>query len=99
MSQMALGGRLDITFQQVQKYEKGSNRVGTGRLQAIAEILGVPVSAFYEDKGSNGAASPAVADLVEASSATRLLRSYTQIADPKIKQALVVPAESMAGRD
>jgi transcriptional regulator with XRE-family HTH domain len=99
MSQMALGGRLDITFQQVQKYEKGSNRVGAGRLQAIAEILGVPVSAFYEDKAGNGAASSAVADLVEASSATRLLRSYTQIADPKIQQALVVLAESMAGRD
>ena len=99
MSQMALGGRLDITFQQVQKYETGSNRVGAGRLQAIAEILGVPVSAFYEDKAGNGPASSAVADLVEASSATRLLRSYTQIADPKIQQALIVLAESMAGRD
>jgi hypothetical protein len=60
--------------------------------------LGVPVSAFYEDKGSNGAASSAVTDLVEASSAARLLRSYTQIADPKIQQALIVLAESMAGK-
>jgi transcriptional regulator with XRE-family HTH domain len=87
MSQTALGGHLDLTFQQIQKYEKGSNRVGAGRLQAIAEVFGVPVSAFYQDVGSNGDASAAVADLVETSSAMRLLRSYAQIADPTVQHS------------
>jgi transcriptional regulator with XRE-family HTH domain len=99
MSQMALGDHLDVTFQQVQKYEKGSNRVGAGRLQVIAEIFGVPVSALYEEHGSNGFASTAGVDIVDVSAAMRLLRSYAQIADPKIQLAFIVLAESIAGRD
>ena len=47
MSQTELGGVLDVTFQQVQKYETGSNRISAGRLQQIAEVLGVPVTYFY----------------------------------------------------
>jgi transcriptional regulator with XRE-family HTH domain len=99
MSQTALGGHLKLTFQQIQKYEKGSNRVGAGRLQAIAEVFGVPVSAFYADAGGNLDASPAVADLVETSSAMRLLRSYAQIADPNVQQAFLMLAESIAERE
>jgi transcriptional regulator with XRE-family HTH domain len=99
MSQTALGGHLDLTFQQIQKYEKGSNRVGAGRLQAIAEVFGVPVSAFYQDVGSNGDASAAVADLIETSSAMRLLRSYAQIADPTVQQAFLMLAESIADKE
>ena len=49
MSQEKLGENLGITFQQIQKYEKGTNRVGASRLQAIASILGVPVAFFFED--------------------------------------------------
>ncbi|MCK5746128.1 MAG: helix-turn-helix transcriptional regulator, partial [Oricola sp.] len=49
MSQEKLGEQLGITFQQVQKYEKGTNRVGASRLQNIAAILGVPVAFFFED--------------------------------------------------
>ena len=49
MSQTALGTALGITFQQVQKYEKGTNRVGASRLSDMARILGVPVSYFFED--------------------------------------------------
>src|SRR6185437_5775644 len=49
MSQESLGEQLGITFQQIQKYEKGTNRVGASRLQAISSILNVPVSFFFED--------------------------------------------------
>src|SRR3974390_2752228 len=49
MSQEKLGELLGLTFQQVQKYEKGVNRIGAGRLYQVADILGVPVSYFYED--------------------------------------------------
>src|SRR2546429_4777702 len=64
MSQEKLGDALDLTFQQVQKYEKGTNRIGASRLQHIAQILQVPVSFFFEGgpaaEGSRGAsvASP-----------------------------------------
>ncbi|MCA0016647.1 helix-turn-helix domain-containing protein, partial [Mesorhizobium sp. B264B1A] len=57
MSQEKLGENLGITFQQIQKYEKGTNRVGASRLQAIASILGVPVAFFFED--APGQESPA----------------------------------------
>ena len=49
MSQEKLGEALGITFQQIQKYEKGANRVGASRLQAIATVMNVPVSFFFED--------------------------------------------------
>lgn len=49
MSQEKLGEHLGITFQQIQKYEKGTNRVGASRLQAIASVLKVPVAFFFED--------------------------------------------------
>src|SRR5437763_14219657 len=57
MSQERLGELLGLTFQQVQKYEKGINRIGAGRLFEVAGILGVPVSFFYEDV--NGKPAPA----------------------------------------
>ena len=49
MTQEKLGDQLGVTFQQVQKYEKGANRIGASRLQEIAQILNVPVSYFFED--------------------------------------------------
>lgn len=59
MSQEKLGDALGITFQQIQKYEKGTNRIGASRLQHIARVLTIPVSFFFEDApGSEGAASP-----------------------------------------
>ncbi len=65
MSQEKLGESLGITFQQIQKYEKGTNRVGASRLQNISGILNVPVSFFFEDApGENTSAS----GLAEASS-------------------------------
>jgi transcriptional regulator with XRE-family HTH domain len=49
MNQQILGGRLDLTFQQIQKYEKGTNGIGASRLQQIGKILKVPASYFFED--------------------------------------------------
>ena len=54
MTQTELGDGLGLTFQQVQKYEKGSNRIGASRLQHIAEILQVPISFFFEGTGDTG---------------------------------------------
>src|SRR5262245_65111905 len=54
ISQTELGGVLDVTFQQVQKYETGTNRISAGRLQQIAEVLDVPVTYFYAGLDDNG---------------------------------------------
>ena len=74
MSQEKLACALDLTFQQVQKYEKGTNRIGAGRLQRIAGILEVPVSTFFTDT-KNSTHTKSIFELVESASAFRLLRA------------------------
>ena len=79
MSQTELGGVLDVTFQQVQKYETGSNRISAGRLQQIAEGLDVPVAYFYAglDDGADQRTMPAEpeVDLLQSAHAVRLVRA------------------------
>jgi transcriptional regulator with XRE-family HTH domain len=104
MSQEKLGEALGLTFQQVQKYEKGTNRVSAGRLQRIAELLNVPVTFFYGGMGMrtkrHDAENAGIA-LVQTKGAMRLLRSYSDIPSRGTKYALVVIAESLRkrGRD
>jgi transcriptional regulator with XRE-family HTH domain len=95
LSQEKLGDELGITFQQVQKYEKGVNRIGAGRLQRISEILGVPVSEFFATSGSEPSAGN-LYELVDSASALRLLRAYARIPDPQVKQAVTVLVEKIA---
>jgi transcriptional regulator with XRE-family HTH domain len=95
MSQGKLGDQLGVTFQQIQKYEKGTNRIGAGRLQRISEIFNVPVSAFFSSPGSK-APSESLFELVDASAALRLLRAYSRISSPALKQALTTLAEEIA---
>ena len=59
MTQEKLGEQLGVTFQQVQKYEKGVNRIGASRLQDVSRILDVPVSFFFEDAGADADADAA----------------------------------------
>jgi transcriptional regulator with XRE-family HTH domain len=106
MSQEKLGESLGITFQQIQKYEKGTNRVGASRLQAIASILNVPVSFFFEDAPDS--ASAEVRGLAEDSSATyivdfmnsaeglQLNRAFIRISDPKIRRRVVDLVKTLA---
>ena len=108
MSQEKLGEALGLTFQQVQKYEKGTNRVGASRLQQISEILQVPVS-FLFDGGPSGAvnggsfaegASPAyVSDFLATSEGLALTRAFTRISDSKMRRAIVELVEQIASRD
>lgn len=101
MSQEALASTLGITFQQVQKYEKGTNRVGASRLQHIAVTLGVPVSFFFEDApggAGNSIVSEANAlmhhllkpDVVE------LVRSFASIADATARAGLLSAVKAVA---
>ncbi len=90
MSQEKLGDRLGLTFQQVQKYEKGTNRVAASRLQAMCDILQVPVPFFFEGapqiaghvrKGAEAPSPAFVSDFLANSDGLRLVRAFTQIGD------------------
>ncbi|MEQ1937622.1 helix-turn-helix transcriptional regulator [Mesorhizobium sp. CN5-321] len=105
MSQEKLGENLGITFQQVQKYEKGTNRVGASRLQAIASILGVPVAFFFEDAPGQDTAAGGFAEesptafAVEFCSTPeglQLNRAFYRIADPKVRRRIVDLVKSLS---
>ena len=97
MSQTQLGERIGVTFQQVQKYENGSNRVGAGRLTQIAEALNVSVTAFFETSGEvaerNG--QPSVTKLLAHPSAIRMLQAYSSIPDSGTQFAIVRLMEAL----
>jgi transcriptional regulator with XRE-family HTH domain len=108
MSQEKLGEALGLTFQQVQKYEKGTNRVGASRIQQISEILQVPVSFLFEGgpSGIGSAAgftegtSPAyVSDFLATSEGLALTRAFTRITDGKLRHSIVDLVEQIAARE
>lgn len=97
MSQEKLGDALGLTFQQVQKYEKGTNRIGASRLQLIANILSVPVAFFFEGAPQgNGHASPGVApspayvsDFLASSDGLALTKAFMRIKSAKLRRRIV----------
>jgi transcriptional regulator with XRE-family HTH domain len=111
MSQEKLGDALSLTFQQVQKYEKGTNRIGASRLQQIAHSLQVPVSFFFEgapellNGGSNGmdhtgAPSPAyVSDFLATSDGLSLTKAFMRIKDQKLRRRIVDLVSQIAGEE
>jgi transcriptional regulator with XRE-family HTH domain len=98
LSQTNLADGIGLTFQQVQKYENGANRVSAGRLQTIADLLNIPVAFFYDGPGARAkkrdAADPALAFL-QTKGAMRLVRAYAEISSRTARYALVVLAESL----
>ena len=108
MSQEKLGDALGLTFQQVQKYEKGTNRIGASRLQQISEILQVPVSFFFEGAptqpgalpgGMSEAPSPAyVSDFLATSDGLALTKAFVQIKDGKLRRRIVDLVEAIVDR-
>jgi transcriptional regulator with XRE-family HTH domain len=109
MSQEKLGDALGLTFQQVQKYEKGTNRIGASRLQQISNILQVPVSFFFEgaphlpghhSSGMGEAPSPAyVSDFLATSDGLSLTKSFMKIKNGKLRRRIVDLVEQIAGED
>jgi transcriptional regulator with XRE-family HTH domain len=96
MSQEKLGNQLALTFQQIQKYENGTNRIGAARLQRIAQILGVSVSALYPDPVPAGRNSQEVTELIDTGSTLRLLRAYSRMRSPSLQRALTTLVEEIA---
>ena len=109
MSQEKLGDALGLTFQQVQKYEKGTNRIGASRLQQISDILQVPVSFLFEGGPAgtstlNGAMAEApspsyVSDFLATSEGLALTRAFTRISDAKLRRSIVDMVEQIAARE
>ena len=98
LSQTALANELGVTFQQVQKYEKGTNRIGASRLHAMARVLGVPVTYFFPqtDESSTAPKPTEVLNLLSIPGAVDLLRDYAAISDRLARKALVVMARTLA---
>ena len=105
ISQADLGKKIGVTFQQVQKYEKGANRVGASRLTRIAKVLGVPVSTFFggpETAAEGGAATEASRldlEYLVVPGALRLLRAYGKIRESVLRRTIVMFVEKIAAGD
>jgi len=105
MSQEKLGEALGLTFQQVQKYEKGTNRIGASRLKQISQVLGVPIGFFFDGApvgaGEEGgfAESPStgyVADFLSTSEGVQLNKAFIRIRDQKVRKRIVDLVNALA---
>jgi len=105
ISQEKLGEALGLTFQQVQKYEKGTNRISASRLQQIAKMLGVPVAFFFEgapsgeppaEGFSDTANATYVADFLATSEGVHLSKAFVRIKSPRIRRRVIDLVEALA---
>jgi transcriptional regulator with XRE-family HTH domain len=103
MSQTALAKRLGITFQQVQKYEKGTNRVGASRIQGIASILGIKVNVLFPDslsgsdhEASSGREGRELEAFAASSEGFALNQAFTKIKDANVRRRVVALVSALA---
>ncbi len=102
LSQTELADRIGVTFQQVQKYEKGVNRIGAGRLQRISEALEVPISFFFGGQPGGASAretsgnAESIFGFMQTSGAVRIVKAFHKIKSRKARQLLVEMAEELA---
>jgi transcriptional regulator with XRE-family HTH domain len=88
MSQTDLGTQIGVTFQQIQKYEKGTNRVGAGRLLAIAGVLDVPVKSFFDGvKGAGKGRAPI--EFLSKRDAFKLAEAFEKITEQRVRNSVV----------
>ena len=97
ISQSELADKLGVSFQQVQKYEKGVNRVGAARLQQIATALDVPITFFYDGDGKSREVESLL--FIDSSFSLRLLRAYSKIKDQAVQRQFVSLIESIAANE
>jgi transcriptional regulator with XRE-family HTH domain len=98
MSQGRLAGKIGVTFQQVQKYEKGTNRVGASRLSRIASVLGVSVGELFESTENKSAAAKSPFRLLAERDALRVLTAFSRTTNPRVRRAITKLLESVADR-
>jgi transcriptional regulator with XRE-family HTH domain len=101
LSQTELANNVGITFQQIQKYENGSNRVSAGRLKQIADILEVPVSFFFDGAPGKGPAAENINEglsFLETAASVRLVRAFAKIEGQHIRGSIVTLVEGIASK-
>lgn len=105
VSQERLGEALGLTFQQVQKYEKGSNRISASRLQQIAKMLDVPVAFFFDGAPtgdgpagsfSDASATTYISDFLSTSEGVQLTKAFTRIKDGRVRRRIIDLVEALA---
>lgn len=98
MSQTALAAQIGITFQQLQKYEKGANRVGSGRLARIAEVLDLPITSLFQGAATSRKRAPesSMLELIAAREPVRLVQAFAKIKDRGVRLAIVRLVENFA---
>jgi transcriptional regulator with XRE-family HTH domain len=110
LSQERLGEKLGLTFQQIQKYEKGANRISASRLFRIAEVLGVAVAFFFDGvpggrPGGEAAGfqeegpAPYMLDFIGTAEGLQLNRAFARIADPAVRRRILELVKSLSGPD
>ena len=107
LSQERLGEELGVTFQQVQKYERGTNRVGAGRLWHLAKVLDVPVSFFYEGAVDSGQLAgfadndqtPLVDDFIQSADGVALAQAFARINDSKVRRRILELVRTLAAEE
>jgi transcriptional regulator with XRE-family HTH domain len=98
LTQGALAEALGVTFQQVQKYERGANRISASRLYRLAQFLNVPPTHFFGNE-ANGASPPdVVSELLASTDGTRLLAAFKSISDFKVRRRIAALVEELANR-
>ena len=101
ISQTVLGNSVGVTFQQIQKYENGANRVGSSRLARISAVLGVPISRFFDNSATAAdgpVAGPVVTDLLTSPYAVQMLKAFASLPNDRMRRSLVVLAETISER-
>jgi transcriptional regulator with XRE-family HTH domain len=96
MSQSELAGKIGVAFQQVQKYEKGINRVGASRLSRIAAVLGISVGDLFEAAGEKPANLKSPFRLLAERDALRVLTAFSRTSDPRVRRAIAHLVETIA---
>jgi transcriptional regulator with XRE-family HTH domain len=111
ISQEKLGEKLGLTFQQVQKYEKGVNRIGASRLFDLSTVLGVPIAFFFEDAPAAEARVPVAPGFAESTTDSHILeflstreglelnKAFARIQDQRSRRAIIELVRSLAGVD
>jgi transcriptional regulator with XRE-family HTH domain len=98
MSQTMLAERIGVTFQQVQKYERGANRVGASRLSQIASVLGVSVGELFESSQAESPGLNSPVHLLAEPGALRVLKAYARTTSPRVRLCIAKLVESITGR-
>ena len=98
MSQAVLAERIGVTFQQLQKYERGASRVGASRLSQIASVLGVSVGALFESPGAGSPGLNSPLRLLAEPGVLRVLKAYARTTNPRVRLRITKLVESIASR-